>query len=66
MLFWVLATATVLLVGLFMVLALTRRGDDGDMGVTSDVQVYRAQLREIDRDLARGTLVEEEAERMRV
>jgi cytochrome c-type biogenesis protein CcmH len=52
------------MVALVMVQAL-RRGGDSD-GEHPDLKVYRDQLAEVDRDLARGTLTEEEGQRLRV
>ncbi|WP_432449752.1 c-type cytochrome biogenesis protein CcmI [Aliiroseovarius marinus] len=42
-------------------------GDTGDTArFSSDMKVYRDQLKELDRDLARGTLTKEEADRARI
>jgi len=48
-----------------MVLALLGRSQTGAPGPASDVQVYRDQLDEVERDLARGTLSPEEGDRVR-
>lgn len=65
--FWILA-----LVGAFAILGilawamLKPRAEAGAATAAFDVQVYRDQLRELDRDVARGTLGEDEAGRARV
>lgn len=63
--FWMLAGLLSLLIGAALVLAAWRRRDAGDPAAAYDLQIYRDQLREIDKDLARGVLTEEEAERTR-
>ena len=63
-LFWAIAAVLTAMVALVMVQAL-RRGGDSD-GEHPDLKVYRDQLAEVDRDLARGTLTEEEGQRLRV
>ncbi len=65
MLFWVfaflIAAATAL-----MLLATVRRGRDVQSDAASDIQVYRDQLKEVDRDLARGVLTDAEADAVRI
>ena len=63
-LFWAIAAALTTMVAVIFVQAL-RRGDTG-AEAHPDLQVYRDQLSEVDRDLARGTLAEDEAQRLRV
>ena len=63
MLFWVIAGLLALVIGALLLLALQRRAAGGD-APASDIQVYRDQLDEVERDLARGVLAEDEAERM--
>jgi len=63
--FWMLAGLLSLLIGAALVLAAWRRRDAGDPAAAYDLQIYRDQLREIDKDLARGVLTEDEAERTR-
>ncbi|HEY0276173.1 MAG TPA: c-type cytochrome biogenesis protein CcmI [Paenirhodobacter sp.] len=65
MLFWIPATALVGVLILVFGLAL-RRGLAQAGGNGHDLRVYRAQLAEIDRDLARGVLPEDEAARTRI
>ena len=67
MLFWIMTAALVALVGLLFVLALMRRKAGDEMSSAAyDVQVYRDQLREVEKDLARGVIPAEEAERARL
>lgn len=65
MLFWIIAGVLALVVSLILGLALLR-GRVGDAPPAAyDLQVYRDQLKEVDRDLARGVISEAEAERLR-
>lgn len=65
MVFWLYTAALVALIGGLLAVAV-RRGP-GVAGETAqfDVQVYKDQLTEVERDLARGTLDAESAERTR-
>ena len=63
--FWMLAGLLSLLIGAALVMAAWRSREETDPAAAYDLQVYRDQLREIDKDLARGTLTEDEAERTR-
>lgn len=68
--FWIVAGAMALTVAALLALAVlgARRGSGAGAGApetASDVRVYRDQLSEIDRDLARGVLSQTEAERVR-
>lgn len=65
MTFWILSLGIAAIVAALIVIALTRRGQ-GDDPAAYDVQVYRDQLREVERDLARGVLTESEAEQVRI
>ena len=47
-------------------MALLRRRDDGEPDTIQDMHIYRDQLAEVDRDVARGILTEEEAGRVRI
>lgn len=63
--FWIAAggmTAAVLAV---LLLALRRAREGIAPAAAYDLQVYRDQLREVDRDLARGLIAEEDAQRIR-
>lgn len=68
--FWVAATAMAAVAALPAVAALRRAaGGPADAsaaaGAGADIDVYRRQLAELDRDLARGVLMPEEAQRLR-
>ncbi|AMY69569.1 c-type cytochrome biogenesis protein CcmI [Frigidibacter mobilis] len=65
MLFWTLTIALALAVALYLARAYMRgRGTDAP-AAAYDLRVFRDQLAEIDRDLARGVLAPEDAERAR-
>ena len=65
MVFWIVAGGLTLAVSLILGLALLR-GRIGDAPPAAyDLQVYRDQLKEVDRDEARGVISEAEAERLR-
>lgn len=71
--FWISATAMVLMVAVVLVQALRQaRGPDaGPQGapvseVAEDLILYRDQLNEVERDLARGVIPAEEAGRLRI
>ncbi|WP_227751472.1 c-type cytochrome biogenesis protein CcmI [Tabrizicola oligotrophica] len=63
-LFWAVAAALAAVVAAILVQAL-RRGAETAVE-HPDLKVYRDQLAEVDRDLARGTLAADEAQRLRV
>ncbi|WP_412105095.1 c-type cytochrome biogenesis protein CcmI [Sulfitobacter sp. D35] len=64
--FWILAGGLALAVSALLLLALRARRAPGAMlPAEYDLRVYRDQLREVDRDLARGVLSPEDAERVR-
>ncbi len=62
--FWLAAGGMTVVVSGLMLLGL-RAGRDGDATAAYDLQVYRDQLKEVDRDLARGMIGAEEAGRLR-
>ncbi len=65
--FWPLAIALAALVALLILLALLRRRrDHGGDEAESDIAIYRQQLAAVEQDVERGTISEEEAERLRV
>ena len=66
MLFWTITAALVALVGLLLGLALWRGHPDDEPAAAYDLRVYRDQLRDVERDLARGVLGKEEAARLKV
>lgn len=64
--FWVAAGGMTLAVAGMMALAIAgQRGDIEENAAAYDLRVYRDQLREIDKDLARGVIGADEAERLR-
>ena len=64
-LFWSLCAALALLMTGLLVTALLRGRRDTGPVQAFDMQVYRDQLREVDRDVARGTIAPEDGERLR-
>ncbi|MGR3495108.1 c-type cytochrome biogenesis protein CcmI, partial [Citreimonas sp.] len=64
-LFWGVTGLMALAVAALLALAVLRGRRDVAPAQASDLRVYRDQLSEIDRDLARGTIPAEEAERLR-
>lgn len=62
--FWIAAGGMTVIVVALLLLALRRGGTEGD-GAAADLRVYRDQLREIDRDVARGVVAVADAERLR-
>lgn len=63
--FWAIAGAMTLGVAALLLLSLWRTRAVPAPAALRDIQVYRDQLAEVDRDLARGTLVEAEAQRLK-
>lgn len=66
MIFWIIATLTVVAVAALLLSAMRAGQDLSLTGAESDIAVYRDQLAEVDRDVARGVLTEAEAEGVRV
>ncbi len=66
MLFWMITAALVALVAALMGLALLRGRSGAEPAAAYDLRVYRDQLKDVDRDLARGVIGAEEAERLRL
>ncbi len=64
MIFWVISLGLAGLVTATLVRALYVSGRD-EAAAAFDVQVYRDQLSEVERDLARGVITDEEAEQIR-
>ncbi|MDZ4096802.1 MAG: c-type cytochrome biogenesis protein CcmI [Paracoccaceae bacterium] len=64
--FWVAAGLMVAMVGAILLLGLRRSDAAGQTPAAEfDRRVYRDQLKEIERDRARGTIAEQEAQRLR-
>ncbi|MCR8547697.1 c-type cytochrome biogenesis protein CcmI [Salipiger sp. P9] len=64
-LFWIVSGAAALVVAALLVLALMRGRRETGPAEAYDLQVYRDQLKEIERDAARGVIGPEEAERLK-
>lgn len=67
--FWIIASIIALLSAAPLALALRRARGLGDLDTSSaemEIQLYKDQLAEVDRDLARGVLTEESAKRSRI
>ena len=64
-LFWVLTGVLSLAVAALLAMALLRGRRQAGPAAAYDLQVYRDQLKEIDRDATRGVIPAEEAERLR-
>jgi len=63
--FWIAATVITLIVAGILIHALVRGADRATGSrAASDVEVYRAQLAEVDRDVARGVIDQADAERV--
>lgn len=65
MVFWITAAALTLCVAAMLGYALTRGKPDTEHPAAYDLRVYRDQLGEVERDLARGLIGEADAERIR-
>ncbi len=65
MVFWIIAVALAALTVAILVLSAMRGRDEAEPAAAYDLRVYRDQLREVDRDLARGVIAEADADRIR-
>ena len=65
MTFWIITSAMALAVAALLTLALMRARGGAGPAAAYDLQVYRDQLKEVDRDLARGVIGKADAERTR-
>lgn len=65
MTFWIISAALSAAVAILLVLALMRGRAGEDHPAAYDLRVYRDQMREVERDLARGVIGPEDAERIR-
>lgn len=61
MIFWIIVTLVTLLTSFWVLLPLYRSQNDQTVRSTYDVNIYKDQLKEIDADLLRGTLTQDEA-----
>lgn len=64
--FWIIAVALTLTVGMFLARALLTGGTGKEHPAAYDLAVYRDQLKDVERDLARNILSTEDAERLRI
>lgn len=64
MLFWVIAASLTLVASLAVLLPLARRAEE-DVDKSHDLEVYRDQLAELDKDAARGVIAAPDAEHAR-
>ena len=65
MLFWIIVIALALFCGAALGVAVLRGRAGEEPPAAYDLRVYRDQLKEVDRDLARGVIGEEDADRLR-
>ncbi len=65
MMFWIATGGATLIVAGLLLLALRRGGPAAAPGAAYDLQVYRDQLREVERERERGVVDADEAERLR-
>lgn len=65
MTFWIITSVMALAAAALLTLALMRARGSAGPTAAYDLQVYRDQLKEVDRDLARGVIGEADAERIR-
>ena len=63
--FWIIVGLIALVVAVFLALALLRGRDTGVAAAEYDLQVYRDQLKGVERDLDRGVVSKEEAARIK-
>lgn len=66
MIFWFIIAGIAIAVAAILVRAVLLGRTGSVSPAAFDLQVYRDQLKEVDRDLARGILAEDEAERLRI
>ncbi|MCY4206848.1 MAG: c-type cytochrome biogenesis protein CcmI [Roseovarius sp.] len=62
--FWIAIALLGILCGVVLALPFLKRRNDSMQSVDYDLRVYRDQLNEVDRDLARGVILPEEAARV--
>jgi len=65
MTFWIISAALALLLAALFALALLSRRAGAEHPAAYDLRIYRDQLKEVERDLARGLIAEAEAGRIR-
>ncbi len=65
MTFWIVTALITLSVSVLFFLVILRARSSGEPAAAYDLRLYRQQLKEVDRDLARGVIQENDAERIR-
>lgn len=65
MIFWIITTAIAVVVAAMVLVVLLRNRDRAEPAAAYDLRVYRTQLKDVDADLERGVLSEEDATRVR-
>ncbi|MBT8155435.1 c-type cytochrome biogenesis protein CcmI [Epibacterium ulvae] len=65
MTFWIVTAFISLSVGVLFFLVILRARSSGEPAAAYDLRLYRQQLKEVDRDLARGVIQDSDAERIR-
>lgn len=65
MMFWIVTAAMAVIAAAILILATARRRSYSEPVAAYDLKVYRDQLAEVERDLARGVVDEADAERVR-
>ncbi|OED50906.1 c-type cytochrome biogenesis protein CcmI [Rhodobacteraceae bacterium (ex Bugula neritina AB1)] len=65
MVFWTVTALIALSAALLLAMIIIRAREQGEPAAAYDLRVYRQQLGEVDKDLARGVIVEADAERIR-
>lgn len=66
MTFWIVTALISLSVSVLFFLVILRARSAGEPAAAYDLRLYRQQLKEVDRDLARGVIQESDAERTRI
>ncbi len=65
MIFWTVTALIAFAAALLLAMIIIRAREQGEPAAAYDLRVYRQQLREVDKDLARGVIAEADAERIR-
>lgn len=65
MIFWIVTGAITLAASLLLAMVILRGRSAGEPAAAYDLRLYRQQLKEVDRDLARGVIQESDADRIR-
>ncbi|MEL6647338.1 MAG: c-type cytochrome biogenesis protein CcmI, partial [Pseudomonadota bacterium] len=63
--FWIMTLGLAVLCCAVLLRAVLRRRADTAPAAAYDIQVYRDQLKDVERDVARGVISQEDAERLR-